>query len=310
MRTRSTKHLIMKPEYLKKGDLLALAAPSRKVVGEDYKPFAEYLRKQGFRLCFPDDIEIADHQFAGNDEHRASKLNNMFNNPLIKAVIFIRGGYGAARIVDMLDWDAFARNPKWLCGFSDATVFLNHAFESSGIASLHCDMPLHFENPDFDRENFEAIIKVIQGESIEYSFDIHPLNRGEKARGVLVGGNFSVLYSLMGSASFPNMEGKILLLEDVDEYLYHIDRMMLAWDRAGQLKNLKGLIVGNFTDMNDNDVPFGKTAEEIISDRCASYDFPLFFNVPVGHTRVNKPLIIGEEISIEKEEGKIVLRQN
>ncbi len=310
MRTRSTKHLIMKPDYLKRGDLIALMAPSRKVKGEDYKLFATYLKKQGFRLCFPDDIETADHQFAGSDEHRSSKLNNMFNNPLIKAVIMIRGGYGAARIVDMLDWDAFTRKPKWLCGFSDATVFLNHAFESSDVASLHCDMPMHFENPNYDRENFEAMIRVIQGESIEYSFDIHPLNRGEKAEGVLVGGNLSVLYSLMGSASFPDMDGKILLLEDIDEYLYHIDRMMLALDRAGKLKNLKGLIVGGFTDMNDNEVPFGKTAEEIIADRVSKYDYPLFFNIPVGHTKTNKPLIIGSKISIEKSSEKLLLKQN
>ena len=300
----------MKPDYLKRGDLLALAAPSRKVVEEDYKPFATYLRKQGFRLCFPDDIETAENQFAGSDDHRATKIINMFRNPLIKAVVMIRGGYGAARIVDMLDWDAFERKPKWICGFSDATVLLNHAYAVKGIAALHCDMPTHFEKPEFDAENFEALIRTLQGEPIEYFLDKHPLNRGNNAEGVLVGGNLSVLYSLLGSASFPDMNGKILLLEDLDEYLYHIDRMMLALDRAGHLKNLAGIVVGGMTEMNDNEVPFGKTAEEIIAHRCAKYDFPLFFNAPVGHTRVNKPLIIGETIAIQAEDGKVILRQN
>lgn len=299
----------MKPDYLKKGDLLALAAPSRKVVEEDYKPFANFLRKEGFRLCFPDDIETAENQFAGSEEHRASTLNNMFNNPLIKAVIMIRGGYGAARIVDKLDWDAFAKNPKWLCGFSDATVFLNHAWANASVASLHCDMPTHFDKPDYDMENFESMMRVMQGEKIEYSVESHPLNRGEKAEGVLLGGNLSVLYSLLGSKSFPKLDNTVLFLEDLDEYLYHIDRMMLALDRAGHLENLKAILVGHMTDMNDNEVPFGKTAEEIIADHCSKYDFPLFFNAPVGHERVNRPLIIGEKIEISTVGNQTMLKQ-
>lgn len=299
----------MKPDYLKKGDLLALAAPSRKVVEEDYKPFATFLRKQGYRLCFPDDIETVENQFAGSDEHRASKLNNMFNNPLIKAVIMVRGGYGAARIVDNLDWEAFAKKSKWLCGFSDATVFLNHAWVNANVAALHCDMPMHFDKPAYDMENFYSMMRVMEGEKVEYSVESHLLNRGKKAEGVLVGGNLSVMYSLLGSKSFPKLDNTVLLLEDLDEYLYHIDRMMLALDRAGYLENLKAILIGHMTDMNDNVVPFGKSAEEIIAERCAKYDFSLFFNAPVGHECVNRPLIIGENIEIAAEGSLVVLKQ-
>ena len=201
------------------------------------------------------------------------------------------------RVVDLLNFDQFRKQTKWFVGYSDVTVFHNHINTVLGVQTLHASMPINF--PENSEKALNGLFDVLKGTLPEYTIDPHDLNRNGSAEGVLTGGNLSVLYSLKGSISFPDMEDKILFLEDLDEYLYHVDRMMVALKRAGVLENLKALIVGGMTDMNDNEVPFGKTAYEIIHEAVAAYNYPLCFGFPAGHFNDNRPLIMGANVKLD-----------
>jgi muramoyltetrapeptide carboxypeptidase len=228
----------------------------------------------------------------------------MLDDSEIKAVFSVRGGYGSVRIIDQLDFSGFMTKPKWFVGYSDVTVFHAHINHVCGVQTLHATMPLNFANNT--KDSLSGLFDVLKGALPAYKFENHLLNRGGNAEAVLTGGNLSVLFSLLGSRSFPVTEGNILFIEDLDEYLYHVDRMMMALSRAGILSGLKGLIVGGMTDMNDNEIPFGKTAEQIIREAVESYDFPVCFGFPAGHFDNNLPLIMGAEIRMEvAEETKI-----
>ena len=292
----------MKIPFLKTGDTIALAAPSRKVVPLDFEPFEKYLIEKGFNVVRAGNLNLADNQFAGTDAERISAMNDLFENPEIKAIIAIRGGYGAARIVDQINWNELLQHPKWLCGFSDFTVLLNHQFACNGLPALHSDMAVHFGQSGYE-DNFSSLLDALTGRPVSMSISGHPFNRPGNASGVLVGGNLSVLYSMLGSASFPDMHGKILFLEDLDEYLYHIDRMMLGLKRAGVFDNLAGVVIGTMSEMHDNETPFGKDAETIIRDQLCEYSFPLLFGFPAGHTELNRAFFVGAETEISVKSG-------
>lgn len=209
------------------------------------------------------------------------------------------GGYGTVRIIDKLDFTSFRKNPKWICGFSDVTVLHSHIEKNFGVETIHCIMPVQLKKLGTENEAATTLLKTLKGESVNYEFPAYTLNRKGITEGKLVGGNLSILYSLLGSVSDINTEGKILFLEDIDEYLYHIDRMMMALKRAGKLNKLKGLIVGGMTDMKDNTIPFGKTAEEIIGDAVKEFDFPVCFNFPAGHIDNNCAIYLGRNVKLE-----------
>lgn len=288
----------MKIPFLKTGDTIALAAPSRKVTLPDFEPFEKYLTENGFKVIHATNLDLSDNQFAGTDAERISAMNDLFENPDVKAVIAVRGGYGAARIVDQLNWNALLQHPKWLCGFSDFTVLLNHQYACNGLPAMHSDMAVHFGQNGYD-DNFSSMMDALTGKPISMHISGHPFNRQGKANGILVGGNLSVLYSMLGSTSFPDMYGKILFLEDLDEYLYHIDRMMVALKRADVFNDLAGVVIGTMSEMHDNETPFGKDAEEIIFDQLSEYSFPLMFGFPAGHTELNRSFFIGAVTEIE-----------
>lgn len=292
----------MKTPFLKSGDTIALAAPSRKVSLADFEPFGNFLVENGFRVVRASNLTLSDNQFAGTDAERISAMNVLFENPDVKAIVAVRGGYGAARIVDQLNWNALQANPKWLCGFSDFTVLLNHQYACNGLPALHCDMAVHYGQPGYE-DNFSSLLDALTGKPVSMRIPQHKLNSVGKANGILVGGNLSVLYSMLGSASLPDMSGKFLFLEDLDEYLYHIDRMMVALKRAGVFDRLAGVVVGTMSEMHDNDVPFGKNAEEIISNQLSEFSFPLMFGFPAGHTNLNRAFFIGVETEIEVSES-------
>jgi len=196
-------------------------------------------------------------------------------------------------MLDLIDITPLKKQPKWVVGFSDITALHSHLMQLGSVASLHATMPIVFHS------NTSAAILSLQhalfGNPLQYHFVSHPLNREGIGEGIVVGGNLSVWYSLMGSRSMVNTAGKILLLEDLDEYLYHTDRMMLNLKRAGHLANLAGLIIGGFTDMNDNNIPFGKTAYEIIAEHTADYDYPIAFQFPAGHWADNRAVFMGRK---------------
>ena len=287
---------MISPPSLKKGDAIGLVAPARKISEQQLNKAIAIIEKRGYKVVKGKYLFASENQFAGNDVQRADDLQQMLENPKVKAVFAVRGGYGSVRIVDKIDFHPLLKNPKWLAGYSDFTVFHNQLI-NIGILSLHATMPLNFA--DNTPEALDSLFETLEGEKPHYQFASHPLNRKGKAGGMLVGGNLSVLYSLMGSRSFPNPAGKVLFLEDLDEYLYHIDRMMMALKRAGVLKNLAGLLVGGMTKMNDNTVPFGKTAEEIIRESVEEYSFPVAFGFAAGHFADNRTLIMGAEMCLE-----------
>jgi len=195
-----------------------------------------------------------------------------------------------------LDFSNFVKSPKWIIGYSDVTVLHNHINQNFDIQTLHAAMPFGFK--DNTSEALASIKKALFGENLVYQFNTHLLNINGVAQGELVGGNLSIIYCLTGTKSQLNTKGKILFLEDLDEYLYHIDRMMMNLDRAGMLKNLAGLVVGGMTDMNDNAVPYGKTAKEIILDAVREYNYPVCFDFYAGHINDNRALIMGAKVEL------------
>lgn len=298
----------MKIPFLKTGDTIAIVAPSRKVQPADYEPFEQYLIENGFKVVRASNLNMTDNQFAGTDSERISAMNALFENSEVKAIIAVRGGYGAARIVDQLNWNALKSNPKWLCGFSDFTVLLNHQYACNALPTLHSDMAVHFGQNGY-ADNFSSLLGALTGKPISMRISKHSFNRVGNAQGILVGGNLSVLYSMLGSASFPDMHEKILFLEDLDEYLYHIDRMMQGLKRGGVFNHLAGVVIGTMSEMHDNETPFGKNAEEIIRDQLSEYSFPLLFGFPAGHTELNHSFFIGVETGIEVGEVDSIFRQ-
>ncbi len=285
------------PPFLKVGDTIGIAATARKVSLNEIEAALQLIQQAGFQTVLASNIFKEDHQFSGSDNMRADGLNELLHNPDVKAIWCARGGYGSVRLIDKIDWAAFAGNQKWLCGFSDVTALHAHLQHKMGVASLHAEMMLGFEKNTSEAHN--SLLNALTGKTNSYTFDAQPLNKKGSAKGQLVGGNLSVLYSLLGSESQLDTNGKILFLEDLDEYLYHIDRMMMALKRAGMLQNISALLVGGLSDMKDNAVPFGKTAEEIILDAAAEFNFPVCFNFPAGHILDNRALIFGATAEID-----------
>jgi muramoyltetrapeptide carboxypeptidase len=289
-----TKKLIT-PAYLKSGDCIGIVAPARKISAEELAPAIKLLEGWGLKVKLGKHIYSVCNQFAGTDEERSADLQAMLNHTEIKAVIAARGGYGEVRIIDRLDFSEFKKHTKWIVGYSDVTVLHNHIHSHSGIETLHATMPINFNK---DIESTDLLKKALFGESISYSLQLNKLNREGEANGILVGGNLSLLYALAATPSDIDTNGKILFLEDLDEYLYHIDRMMMQLKRSGKLSGLKGLIIGSLSEMKDNTVPFGKTAEEIILDAVKDYDYPVCFDFPAGHGNKNYPLFLGRDVQL------------
>ena len=270
---------------------IALVAPARKITPEEIAFAVEHIKGRGFEVVYDDRLFLSHHQFAGSDDERAAVLQTYLDDPEIDAIMCVRGGYGTIRIIDRLDFDKFAQNPKWVVGYSDITV-LHNKLQCLGFESLHATMPINF--PDNTQRSLDSLFDALTGKTINY--DIPELNAFKDVDAEVVGGNISVLYSLLGSDIFPDTDGKILFLEDLDEYLYHIDRMMKALKRAGKLDNIKGLIVGGLTKMHDNAIPFGMTAEEIILETVKDNDIHTVFNFPAGHINDNMAIILGKKL--------------
>ncbi|WP_112113124.1 S66 peptidase family protein [Flavobacterium aciduliphilum] len=283
------------PPNVKKGDTVAIVATARKNIEDNLQPAITLLQSWGLEVKLGKTIGLEKNQLAGTDQERAEDFQAMMDNPNIKAIWCVRGGYGTVRMIDLLDFSKFKQNPKWIVGFSDVTVLHSH-LNNLGIASIHGIMPV---NGTATAEAKETLRKALFGEKLSYTLPCENLNRYGSAQGELVGGNLSILFSLLGSPSAVNCDAKILFIEDLDEYLYHIDRMMMNLKRNGCLERLKGIIVGGMTKMHDNEVPWGKNALEIIDDVTKIYNIPIIYNFPAGHIADNRALIFGKQVSIE-----------
>lgn len=294
-------------DFLKPGSKIAIAAPARMVTPDEMQFAINWLKEKGFVPVYDERLFAQHYIFAGDDNFRAAVFQHYLDDEDIKAIWIARGGYGSIRIIDKLDFTQFLQQPKWIIGFSDGTVF-HGKLNRLGMPSLHAAMPFYFENktPEAKHALFDALL----GKSLQYEFPSHPLNKNGVMEGEIVGGNLSVLYGMMGSNSFPELDGRILFIEEVDEYIYHIDRMMHALKRAGKLENLKGLIVGGLTQIKDNSHPFGMTAEQVIAEAVAEYNYPVCFSFPAGHFDDNRPLFFGLKSRIEVTEASSVFLGN
>ena len=291
------------PPFLKQGDTLGIIAPARKISLAELQPALNTLHGWGLQTKLSANLFGAEHQFSGSDAMRASDLQDMIDDASVKAIVSARGGYGTLRIIDCIDFSSFKKSPKWIAGYSDITVLHSH-IQRFGIETLHATMPISFAKDD---ASAESLRKALFGELHAHEFPAHPLNRKGKAEGQLSGGNLSLLYALQASASETDTKGKILFIEDLDEYLYHIDRMMMNLKRSGKLEHLAGLVVGGMTEMKDNAIPFGKNAEEIIYDAVKDYNYPVCFGFPAGHGVENHALYFGRKTTLEVAE-KCVLQ--
>lgn len=297
--------MIQVPPYLRKGDIIGLVCPAGFMAKEKTDACVEILGKWGFKVIIGKSVGNQYHYFSGTDEERLADLQQMLDNPEIKAILCARGGYGTSRIIDDINWKAFNKNPKWVIGYSDITVLHCHLFQKLRMASVHAPMAGAFA--DGEDEFVLSLKKALTGKVLSYSIESHPFNRTGNAIGPLLGGNLSLLAHLTGTPSMPSLKGAILFIEDVGEYLYNIDRMLLQLDRAGKLKSLAGMIIGGFTDNKDTITPIGKTAYELIADRISGYPFPVAFNFPVSHDKNNFALRAGMNHSLKVGNSRVSL---
>jgi muramoyltetrapeptide carboxypeptidase len=281
---------------LEKGDEMRIISTARKISEQELRKTLHYISSKGFKVSFGKHLFDTKDQFAGKDEDRLEDLQEAINSPSIKAIWLARGGYGTHRIISKLDISLLKKFPKWIIGYSDVTV-LHSLLNSQSIPSLHATMPINFENQS--TESFDNLFRILKGIMPQYTIPSHSFNQAGKATGILIGGNLSIIYSLTGTQLFEHFENSILFFEDLDEYLYHIDRMMMNLELSGVLGNLKGLIVGGLSNMNDNEIAFGKSAEEIVQEHISNYSIPVCFGFPAGHQFENYPLIVGKEINLD-----------
>lgn len=294
------------PPFLQPEDRIAIVATARKITRPDITYSLEILKRWGLEVTIGKNLLKVSHQFAGTDNERLSDFQQALDDPTIRAIICARGGYGTLRIIDKLLFDKFLSAPKWIVGYSDITVLHSHLHTKYNVASVHATMPINF--PNNSHKAIESLRRALFGEPLSCKCLFHPLNRNGTASGQVVGGNLSLLHTLSGTPSDIDTKGKILFIEDIDEYLYHIDRMMLNLKRSGKLAGLAGLVSGCFTKMKDNEIPFGKKAEDIICEAVEEYSYPICFNFPVGHINDNRALIIGATAELSVSEDKTTFK--
>lgn len=295
------------PKTLKKGDKVSIISTARKITIQELIPSIKILQSWGLEVVFGENLFKENNQFSGTKKQRVEDLQNAINDNSISAILCARGGYGTVQIIDDINFSNLKKNPKWIIGYSDVTVLHSH-LHNFGIATLHASMPIDFVKNTEESLNSLKNILFKGKNTIEYNSQ--KINNIGNVNSEIVGGNLSILYSLIGSDSDINTNGKILFIEDLDEYLYHIDRMMINLKRNGKFENLAALIVGGMSDMNDNEISFGKSVIEIISECVAEYNYPVCFNFPVGHLDDNRTIILGQQSELIISEKTISLKQS
>ncbi|MDX2190285.1 MAG: LD-carboxypeptidase [Bacteroidota bacterium] len=302
---KNIKKTMVFPPFLKQGDTIVLVATARKITKPDIAFSIQVFESWGLTVHLSKYLFEANNQFAGTDDERLFDLQSAIDNPNIKAIFCVKGGYGTARIIDKVNFESFNKNPKWVCGFSDVTVLLMH-LANIGFAGIHSIMPTQFPKEN-SKNSIESLKQTLFGELATFQLKPHPLNINGKSKGKLIGGNLTIINNLIATSSDFDFENCILFIEDIDEYLYHIDRMLGHLFRTSKLNKLAGLIVGHFSDMKDNTVPFGKDSYAIISDYISNFNFPVVFGFPVGHEFDNLALIVGSEIKMDVDSQHVVI---
>jgi muramoyltetrapeptide carboxypeptidase len=296
---------MIRPPHLKKGDTVAITAPASIVKTEAIEIGIAVLKKWGLKVVIGETVGNAYHNFSGTDEMRKSELQNFLDNPELKCIIAARGGYGVSRILDDLDFTLFSQHPKWVVGFSDLTALIAQ-INTLGIAAIHGPMVKTFS---FDKSSNEYLKKILFGEITKpYILKPNTYNKIGTANGQATGGNLCLINHIIGTQSDIDFSGKILFIEDISEYYYAIDRYLVQLKRAGKLDKLAGLVVGDFSDFKNQDIPFGKSIEEIVLDHCSAYEFPIAFGFQFGHEKINHPIVMGGEIELDIRKDKATLK--
>jgi muramoyltetrapeptide carboxypeptidase len=291
---------LIQPPYLKAGDTVAIVAPSGilKNRTDEIDQAVALLKSWGLHAVVGKNVfSKADH-FAGTDAERCEDLQMALDNPKISAIWCARGGYGTVRILDKLDYKEFKKHPKWLIGYSDITA-LHNQFHNEGFQSIHALMCVSLTKDLSEiAYTIETFKSALFGNPTGYDLEYSPYNKLGNASGQLVGGNLTILHTMLGSDTSIDTSGKILFIEEIGEYKYHIDRMLQSMKRAGYFDNCKGLLVGDMSKMRKNTTPWGTSVEQLIVDALADYDFPIAFGMPAGHEKNNYALVLGQDIEL------------
>jgi muramoyltetrapeptide carboxypeptidase len=296
------------PPYLKQGDTIGIVAPAGYMPFEKMQTCISTLKSWGYKVVTGSTTYTqSQNYFSDADDERLQDLQQMIDSNEINAIMCARGGYGISRIIDRINFEKFIAQPKWIIGFSDITILHAHLFTNYKIAALHAPMAAAFNDGEENNQYILSLKNALDGLPANYQCPSHEFNSTGDAEGILVGGNLALLVHLMGTASDIKTKNKILFLEDVGEYLYNIDRMLIQLKRCGKLKKLAGLVIGGFTDCKDTERPFGKTVHEIIRDIVSEYKYPVCFNFPVSHGRENYALKIGVNYKLTVNNAKTVL---
>ena len=302
--------MIQLPPYLQKGDTIGLVCPAGFMPFEKVKTCVQILQEWGYNVKVGNTVGGGSMTyFSGTDEERLRDFQQMLDDQEVNAILCARGGYGTGRIIDQIDFKKFAKQPKWIVGYSDITVLHSHLFSNYYIASLHAPMAGAFNEEGFKNEYVLSLKNALEGKKIKYQVPVHEQNRRGEAVGELVGGNLALLAHMVGTDSDLKTKGKILFLEDVGEQLYNLDRMLIQLKRSGKLSKLAGLIFGGFTETKDTDRPFGKTIYEILGELVAEYDYPVCYDFPVSHTNRNYALKIGVGYKLKVTKTKVTLEE-
>ena len=302
--------MIKTPPYLQPGDCIGIVCPAGYMPVEKISECIRVLNEEwGFRTKVGKTIGSQFNYFSGTDGERLNDFQQMLDDDEVKAVLCARGGYGMGRIIDKIDFRKFRKNPKWVIGYSDITVFHSHLYSNYYISSLHAPMAGAFNDAGYISRFVQSLRAALEGKKAKYNCDPHAFNRKGEAIGELVGGNLALLTHLVGTESDIKTRGRILFIEDIGEYAYSIDRMMYQLKRSGKLSKLAGLIIGGFTDMKDTERPFGQTAYEIIRDIIKEYDYPACFGFPVSHEKENYALKVGVGYKLKVGKSKVILEE-
>lgn len=286
------------PPFLLDQDQVEIVAPARFVKKKDIDLAIKIINSFGLKVVYDKNLFDQKNIFSGTRKQRIKNVQSALDNHETKAIFFARGGYGSIQIIDSINFENFSNHPKWLIGFSDITTILIHVFQQYGIQSIHGPMPFNFQNTD--DISLAQMFNLLKGVRGNIKFSYHKLNNRGVASGKIIGGNLSILCALIGSKSFikPNQD-YILFIEDVDEYIYRIERMIYTLDRSGILNKIKGLIIGDISNSLDNKLPFGKTPYEAINEIVKKYKYPICFKAPIGHETRNSSILIGAKVKLD-----------